>query len=186
MAPARRTATWRWLIAFVFIGLLSAGCAAFAPLFVIVGQNGGASPPVVTFEPVPAPTAAAASASVGDFPVGIWVTHITHDDLMAAGYTSQNDLDQNSGTFTMTISNNGTWQFLQTSAASIADPNFEGTFTVDGNHITYTVDQPLEFEGHSIPLTWKLFGDKLVYGVESATDGLDKVIFGAHPWVRHS
>ena len=177
--------------------------AALVGLIIVIaaactGSPGSSAGPTVAVTTPPAtpaasPTAAPASPAItlepqgtpeiGNFPIGVYAMTLTRAELMAAGITNPHDLDENAGTFTMTFRDNGSWSFVQVSDVALQNPFFRGSFTVEGDVITFHTVQPVEFQSDVDILKWSLGPSGLVYVAQSQMDPIVKLFYTAHPWV---
>jgi hypothetical protein len=137
-------------------------------------------------DPTPAPAASVAASSgalpVG-FPLGSWSTVISAADLQAGGVTSKGEIGENTGTFTMTMSPDGTWTASQVSETPLLRPVFKGTWTANGlDGFTQVTTFPQDYAGDAVDFTWKLESGSLVLKVVNPPDPILPIITESHPW----
>jgi hypothetical protein len=144
------------------------------------------SPPVVPASEAPSTVASeapSAAAIPADFPLGSWTTTITEDDLRAGGLTGDGLTAENSGEFTMTMAEDGTWSTAQVSDVELRWPVFEGTWTATGpDGFSQLTTFPTDFAGDLVDFTWKIENGALVLKVVNPPDPVLPVIMESHPW----
>jgi len=148
------------------------------------------APGAASTAPAP-PTTAAPAASVAatpgplpsGFPLGSWSTVITAADLRAGGITGEGEIGENSGTFTMTMSPDGTWTASQVSETPLLRPVFKGTWTVNGpDGFTQVTTFPQDYAGDAVDFTWTIEGGSLLLKVVDPPDPILPIITESHPW----
>lgn len=158
-------------------------------LLLLVGTIAAACTATSVGSPAPArsePTAAASSPAASippDFPLGSWTTTITEDDVRAAGFTGAGELAENSGTFTMTLSEDGTWTTAQESSEPLKWPVFQGTWEATGpNTFRQRTTFPSDFAGDVVDFEWKVVDGNLVLVLPNPPDPILPVVMESHPW----
>lgn len=132
--------------------------------------------------PTAQPSAAAGSAS-SVAPIGTWTATITKDDFVEAGLTDPGLTGENSGTFTFTVNDDGTYTEAQQADHPIRWPVFRGTWSAEGPQtIGLRTTFPTDFVGEHIVLEWSRSGDVVHFRVVSPPEPALKVHFEAHPW----
>jgi hypothetical protein len=137
----------------------------------------GEAPPAVA-------TDSPSVAAIPDgFPLGAWTTTITVDDLKAAGVTNEGELNENSGVFTLTMAEDGTWTTAQVTDAPIRWPVFEGSWTATGpDGFSQVTTFPTDFAGDVVDFTWKIEDGALILKVVTPPDHILPIIMETHPW----
>ena len=96
--------------------------------------------PPMTDEPVACDTAPVTSNPTGDEEAaalnGVYNYVVTDEALIAAGVTDPNAIAENHGTFTWTL-DDGAWHWEQVANNPINNPSDDGTYTVNGDEITF-------------------------------------------------
>lgn len=155
---------------------------------VVSGCSGAASSasPAPSAQPQVSASAAPSAATVpSDFPLGVWTTTITEVDLRAGGVTSEGDLAENAGTFTMTLAADGTWTSAQDASVPVRWPIFKGTWTATGpDSFNQVTTFPPDFAGDSVDFTWKIQDGSLILKVVNPPDPILPVIVESNPWQR--
>ena len=117
------------------------------------------------------------------FPLGSWSTVITAADLQAGGVTGEGEIGENTGTFTMTMSPDGTWTASQVSETPLLRPVFKGTWTANGpDGFTQVTTFPQDYAGDAVDFTWKIEGGSLMLKVVDPPDPILPIITESHPW----
>jgi len=118
-----------------------------------------------------------------DFPFGSWTTTITMDDLEASGISGANVLE-NAGLFTLTMSEDGSWETTQVSEADLKWPIFRGTWVATGpNGFRQETTFPPDFAGDIVDFTWKLEDGSLLLEVVNPPDPVLPIVMESHPWM---
>ena len=128
-------------------------------------------------------TAAAASAqTAAKFPNGVFRTTITDADLRKGHAT--NDIPENHGTFTLTITANGHWVLSQKAPNPLSNPLEKGVYFVKGSTVDFKTKQPPEYSGVGDYVSWRFDGAYLHLKLTRSDDPAPEsyVIYGAHPW----
>jgi hypothetical protein len=131
-----------------------------------------------------APSVAASVAAIpAGFPIGAWTTTITEDDLKAADVTHEGELAENTGEFTLTMAEDGTWTTAQVTDAPIRWPVFEGTWVATGpDGFRQVTTFPTDFAGDVVDFTWKLEAGSLILKVVNPPDHILPIVMESHPW----
>jgi hypothetical protein len=132
-------------------------------------------------------TATHARASDSHEPItGTWVTEITGDDLAAAGITDAGLVDENTGRFTTSFHEDGTWDQLQESltGASVTHPVWKGTWTVEDDELVQVTTFPPQYAGDRVRFTFSADGDTLRLRIQDPPDPMLPVVTDTHPWTR--
>lgn len=163
----------------------SAALLAVASFFAACSSAPGATT-TASAEPSAAP-AASVAASTGPlpsgFPIGSWSTVITPADLRAGGVTGEGEIGENAGTFTLTMSPDGTWSTAQAAEVPLRWPVFKGTWTANGaDGFTQVTTFPQDYAGDVVDFTWKVENGSLVLNVVDTPDPLLPIIIETHPW----
>ena len=150
---------------------------AIAGMLAACGPGGPA-----TAAPTVASSPSAAVLPAG-FPLGIWTTTITESDLRTGGVTLDGELTENSGVFTMTLGQDGTWTVAQETDAPIRWPVFRGTYSASGATTFEQVTTfPPDFAGDVVAFEWRVEGGNLLLEVPNPPDHILPVIMELHPW----
>lgn len=164
-----------------FIG----GALAIAALVAACSSAPGvaSTAPAESTEAPAASIAATPGPLPSGFPLGSWSTVITAADLQAGGVTGEGEIGENTGTFTMTMSPDGTWTASQISETPLLRPVFKGTWTVSGpDGFTQVTTFPQDYAGDAVDFTWKLEGGSLLLKLVNPPDPILPIITEAHPW----
>lgn len=117
------------------------------------------------------------------FPLGAWKATISEDDLRAGGVTKEGELGENTGEFTMTLDEDGTWTTAQVTDAPTRWPVFEGTWTATGpDGFSQLTTFPTDFAGDVVNFTWKIEDGSLILKVVNPPDHILPIIMESHPW----
>lgn len=123
------------------------------------------------------------AAVPADFPIGSWTTTLTEADLRAGGITGEGELGENSGVFTLTLGEDGTWTTAQEADIEVRWPVFRGTWTATGpNSFRQVTEFPADFAGDVVDFTWALEDGSLLIAVVNPPDPVLPVIMETHPW----
>jgi hypothetical protein len=164
----------------------SIGAALAAAAFVAACSTTPGPSSAVPETETPATVATDAPSAAGipaGFPLGAWTTTITEDDLRAAGVTDAGELNENTGEFTLTMSEDGTWTTAQVTDAPVRWPVFEGTWTATGpGGFSQVTTFPTDFSGDVVDFTWKIDDGSLILKVVTPPDHILPIIMESHPW----
>lgn len=156
------------LIVLAFALLVAAGCTS--PRASILGAPSG----------TPASAAGSPSAAA---PLGTWSMTMTAADMEAAGYTDAGLIGENTGTFTLTVADDGTWSIAQATSVPIRWPVFRGTYAATGpGEIEMLTEFPTDYAGDLVTVAWSLDAGNLRLRLVSPQDPLLKVNLETHPW----
>jgi hypothetical protein len=160
----------RWIVATLTLAVgLTTGCSA-APAGSPAAQSR-------------VPADSTASTTPEGFPLGAWTTTITEADLRAGGVTGAGELRENSGTFTMTLADNGIWTVTQKANVPIRWPVFRGTYSVTGpKSFRQQTDFPPDYTGDVVDFEWRIENGDLVLEVPNPPDRLLPIVMETHPW----
>ena len=160
------------LVTLIAIGAIVGACA-----------GGAASPAPSGLPAVSAPVSSA--ASIPSAIVGSWTTTITADDLRAAGLTDEGALAENTGTFTLTLGGDGTWETSQEASVPVKWPVFRGSMEATGtDSFRQTTTFPTDFAGDVVDFTWSIKDGGLLIKVVNPPDPVLPVVMETHPWQR--
>jgi hypothetical protein len=119
--------------------------------------------------------------------VGTWVTEVVADDLRAAGVTDPGLIDENSGRFTWTLANDGTWEQVQEplGGGRVTNPVWRGTWAVEDDVLVQTVSFPPQYAGDLVQLRFVAGDDALQFTTLTPRDDpILIVVNDGHPWQR--
>jgi len=123
----------------------------------------------------------ATAARTAGLPLGSYRTEISDKDLLNAG--AYQYVDQNHGTFTMTIQTGGRWRLVQKAPNYIEAPMITGRYTSSSTRFRFVVESPAELAGEFEQGTWSDDGTKLTFHpVKNGEDADAYAILGSHPW----
>jgi hypothetical protein len=168
-------------IAVLLVGCSSSGAtdtSAIAPTASVATSRPATTTATVSPATTLSPTAGLPRGVSGDLPNGVYRVEITDADLEAVN-VPRDSWAESHGTYTWTMQD-GSWSFIQTASNPIQNPTAEGTYVVDGNHVTVLIANdfgPQEF-------TWSVDGDgSLVLTALPTTDHFFAAMLAAHPLV---
>lgn len=125
----------------------------------------------------------AATGTTAAAPIGRWAVTITEDDFRQAGLADQAGIEENAGTFTFTVKEDGTYTEVQEAERPIKWPVFRGTWSADGPSLLgLRTVFPADYEGEFIAIEWALEDGNLRLRLVSPLDPALKVHFETHPW----
>jgi hypothetical protein len=161
------------------LGVARASALLSSALAVVVMACGGGAPSS-------AGSSGGSPAVAGTPLVGAWTTSITKADLSAAGITDPGLQNENSGRFTWTFAQGGTWTAAQESldGSPINTPVFRGTYTVDHESLVATTTYPEQYRDSGLHYTFAIEGSSVRFDVLDPPDTILRVIVETHPWTR--
>jgi peptide/nickel transport system substrate-binding protein len=137
--------------------------------------------------PAPVPPS---STSVPDIPAGLYRTRVTPEDINRYGArVSEDDLRENTGTFTILI-RNGHYTLHATATHRIFNPIQVGTYQGDGDRVRFDIQAPFP-DGVLADVRWKMDGTNLGFTVDRCTGfaakhanvcALISSLYEARPW----
>jgi hypothetical protein len=135
--------------------------------------------------PSSAPVSVAPGSPSREAPIGSWLMTISADDLEGAGFTDAGLIGENAGTFTFTLTPDGTWTMAQSTPVPVRWPVFRGTYAVTGaTTFDMTTDFPADYAGDVVTVDWSLNAGNLLLRLIAPEDPLLKFQLEAHPWAR--
>jgi TRAP-type C4-dicarboxylate transport system substrate-binding protein len=108
------------------------------------------------------------------FPQGRYASHLTKADFDAAGVVPDPQLPPDPWVITM---RNGRWRTNEA-------PPFGGTYSVDGDELTFLIQEPPENKGTRETVKWSYYRGALTLHSVFVADAGSRVIYDTHPWRR--
>jgi hypothetical protein len=164
--------------------------AAVIATMILAACSSGATPAAAPSASTTTPGGSAVALPAG-FPVGTWTTTITAEDLKqvddaflsSINMSRENLVNENAGTFTMTLGADGTWSTLQETDAPVKWPVFRGTLMPVGNDaFDQTTSFPPDYAGDVVRFTWRTENGQLHLALPDPPDPILPVIMESHPW----